>query len=180
MSRKVAWEVEDGQDGETPSDSEVPEVPEPHDPPEQTQPEPEPPPLDDPPAPKPGEPPIIPDNAGDGAAGFMQGTWQSDSGLVDAQTQQKLTQEYTFDDQGRGEAVIRRADGVVCRAPAEATMTGGNLRVDELENLKCSDGSSFGRSRTVCTKNSSGTAECVGTDDADGRFKVDLNRGGRP
>ena len=134
----------------------------------------------DPPVPEPGEPPVIPDDAGDGAAGFMRGTWQSDSGLVDAQTKQKLTQEYTFDGQGKGEAVIRRADGVVCRAPAEATMKGGNLQVDELEHLECTDGSSFRRSRTECTKGPSGSAECVGTDADGSRFKVELNRGSQP
>ena len=134
----------------------------------------------DPPVPGPGEQPVIPDGAADGAAAFMRGTWQSDSGLVDAQTKQKLTQEYTFDGQGKGEAVIRRADGVVCRAPAEATMKGGNLQVDELEHLKCTDGSSFRRSRTECTKGPSGSAECVGTDADGSRFKVELNRGGQP
>lgn len=126
----------------------------------------------------PGEPPAIPDTAADGAARFMRGTWHSDSGLVDAQTKQKLTQEYTFDDQGRGEAVIRRADDVVCRAPAEATMKDGNLQVDELEHLKCTDGTSFRRSRTVCTKGPTGSAECTGTDADGSRFRVDLNRGG--
>ena len=138
------------------------------------------PPLDDPPVPGPGEPPVIPEDAADGAAGFMRGVWQSDSGLVDSKTKQKLTQEYTFDNQGKGEAVIRRADGVVCRAPAAATMKGGNLQVDELEHLACTDGSSFRRSRTVCTKGSSGSAECVGTDADGSRFKVELNRGGQP
>ena len=137
-------------------------------------------PLPDPPVPDPGEAPVIPDGAADGAAAFMRGRWQSDSGLVDAQTKQKLTQEYTFDDQGKGEAVIRRADGVVCRAPAEATMKGGNLQVDELEHLKCTDGSSFRRSRTECTKGPSGGAECVGTDADGSRFKVELNRSGQP
>ena len=75
--------------------------------------------------------------------------------------------------------MIRRADGVVCRAPAEATMKGGNLQVDELDHLECTDGSSFRRSRTVCTKGPSGSAECVGTDADGSRFKVELNSGGR-
>ena len=127
-----------------------------------------------------GEPPAIPEGASDGSAGFMQGNWQSDSGLVDSQTRQKLTQEYQFDDDGKGEAVIRRADGVTCRAPAEASVKDGNLQVEELSNLKCSDGTSFKRSRTVCTRGADGKAECVGTD-ADGKtFKVDLNRGTQP
>ena len=127
----------------------------------------------------PGTPPVIPDNAVDGAAGFMRGVWQSDSGLVDALTKQKLTQEYTFDEQGRGEAVIRRADGVVCRAPAEATVKAGDLQVDELENLRCTDGSSFRRSRTICTRDSSGNSQCVGSGDDGSRYDVELTRGGR-
>lgn len=145
------------EDGEAPSESEQPETP-----------------------PDAGEPPAIPEGAADGSAGFMQGNWQSDSGLVDTQTRQKLTQEYNFDEEGQGEAVIRRADGVTCRAPAQATVRDGNLQVEELANLRCSDGSSFKRSQTVCSRGDDGQVACVGTD-ADGKtFKVDLNRNAQP
>ena len=168
----VEASADDGP-GEEAAEPPVPPVPT-----EDAPPEPEPPPSVPEAAPEPGGAPEIPDGARDGAAGFMQGAWQSDSGLVDARTKQKLVQEYTFDDQGRGEAVIRRADGVVCRAPAEAAMRDGKLQVDELENLECTDGSSFSRSRTVCTKDPSGAAQCVGTDADGNRFTVDLNRGG--
>ena len=167
-------------DGEAPETPEAPEAPEVPETPEQPQdgagdegetPE----------APTdPGAPPAIPEGASDGAAGFMQGQWSSDSGLVDSQTKQKLTQEYNFDESGKGEAVIRRADGVTCRAPAEATVRDGDLRVEEKANLTCSDGSSFKRSTTVCTKSPTGKAECIGTDADGNRFKVDLNRGGQP
>ncbi|WP_417513549.1 SrfA family protein [Minwuia sp.] len=179
-------------EGEQPA--EEPAVPEPPAPEETPADEPTPPETPEPPAPDqgdgndgpepsapdPGEPPAIPENAQDGVADFMQGQWRSDSGLVDTQTRQKLTQEYKFDKDGKGEAVIRRADGVTCRAPAEATVKDGKLRVEEKSNLKCSDGSSFKRSRTVCTKDASGKAECIGTDADGNRFKVDLNRGGQP
>ncbi|ANK81450.1 MAG: hypothetical protein TEF_12050 [Rhizobiales bacterium NRL2] len=169
-----------------PAEPETPEPPAPEEdetPPEGEQPET--PPGQEPPQPEgqtpdAGEPPAIPEDAADGSAGFMQGNWQSDSGLVDSQTRQKLTQEYNFDDEGRGEAVVRRADGVTCRAPAQATVRDGNLQVEELANLKCSDGSSFKRSQTVCSRGDDGQVECVGTD-ADGKtFKVDLNRNAQP
>ncbi|PJK27722.1 SrfA family protein [Minwuia thermotolerans] len=162
-------EAPDAEEGEAPPEGGEPETPpgrEPAQPEGQT--------------PDAGEPPAIPEGASDGSAGFMQGNWRSDSGLVDSQTRQKLTQEYNFDEEGRGEAVIRRADGVTCRAPAEATVRDGNLQVEELENLECSDGSSFKRSQTVCSRGDDGQVQCVGTD-ADGKtFKVDLNRNAQP
>ncbi|WP_416896971.1 MAG: SrfA family protein [Minwuia sp.] len=182
-------EDQQATDPEAPQ-GEEPNVPEPPSPDEQTPPEDQQNPQDpdsqqgqdqpQPDAQDPGAPPAIPDGAQDGAAGFMQGNWQSDAGLVDSQTRQKLTQEYNFDENGQGEAVIRRSDGVTCRAPAEATVQGGNLQVEEKSNLQCSDGSSFKRSRTVCTNTPSGKAECIGTDADGNRFKVDLNRGGQP
>jgi hypothetical protein len=179
---------EAGTEGETPPD-EAAEPPMPEPAAEETPPEGEQPDAeagntgDEPSAPEspaPGEPPAIPDDAEDGAAGFMTGSWRSDSGLVDRQTKQKLIQEYRFDEDGKGETVIRRADGVTCRAPATATVQGGSLQVQELENLKCDDGSAFRKSRTVCTRDASGKAECIGTDEDGNRYKVDLNRGGQP
>jgi hypothetical protein len=179
---------EAGTEGETPPDEAV-EPPPPEPGAEETPPEGEEPDADspdtpaEPPAPEspaPGEPPTIPDDAQDGAAGFMNGNWRSDSGLVDRQAKQKLTQEYQFDDDGKGETVIRRADGVTCRAPATAKIQGGKLQVEELENLKCDDGSAFRKSNTVCTRDATGKAECIGTDADGNRYKVDLNRGGQP
>lgn len=128
----------------------------------------------------PGEAPTIPDNAPDGAAGFMQGDWRSDSGLVDGRAGEELTQEFRFDENGKGESIVRRSDGVTCRAPAEATVKDGNLRVEEKSNLSCSDGTSFKRSKTVCIRGLDGRARCRGVD-ADGKqFDVQLNRGSQP
>lgn len=132
------------------------------------------------PAPEPGEPPSIPDNAADGAAGFMQGDWQSDSGLVDGQSGGRLSQEFRFDEDGKGETVVRKSDGVTCRAPAEATVKGGNLHVEEKTNLKCTDGSSFKRSRTVCIRGQDGRVRCRGVDSDGKQFDVQMNRGAQP
>lgn len=126
-----------------------------------------------------GEAATIPDDAQDGAAGFMSGSWRSDSGLVDNHNQ-KVILEYKFDNDGKGEAVIRRANGVTCRAPATANVQGGKLQVEELANFKCDDGSAFQKSRTVCTRDATGRAECIGTYAGGRGYEVDLIRGGQP
>lgn len=134
----------------------------------------------DAPAPNPGEAPDIPENAADGAAGFMQGDWQSDSGLVDGQSGGRLSQEFKFDENGQGETVVRKSNGVTCRAPAEATVRDGNLHVEEKSNLKCTDGSSFKRSKTVCIRGQDGQARCRGVDSDGKQFDVQMNRGAQP
>ena len=173
-------------DGEQPG-SDTPDSPEPEQPePEGEQPEPE---GEQPgqdnnasetPVPDPGEAPSIPDDAADGAAGFMQGDWRSDSGLVDGQSGGRLSQEFNFDKDGKGETVVRKSDGVTCRAPAEATVKDGNLHVEEKTNLKCSDGTSFKRSRTVCIRGQDGQVRCRGVDSDGKQFDVQMNRGGQP
>ena len=87
---------------------------------------------------------IPPDAAGkSGAAGFLGGEWKSDAGLVDQATQQPLQQSYRFDKEGKGEVVIRRADGVECRAGAQARMQGGKLSIDEAGDPTCPDGHKY-------------------------------------
>lgn len=167
----------DAEEPQTEGDqSESPETAEPPEPeqPDQGEGQPEAPVAD------PGDPPAIPDDAVDGAAGFMRGQWQSESGLVDGQSKGRLSQEFEFDEDGKGESVVRKSDGVTCRAPADATVKDGNLHVEERSNLKCSDGTSFKRSRTVCIRGNDGKVRCRGVD-ADGKqFDVQLNKGSQP
>ena len=140
--------------------------------------------ADEPPAPEagedtppgaetpPGEELEIPDPAttggadgvegGNGApAPFMEGEWRSRSGLTD-ENGAPLDQRYEFDDQGQGQSVIRRSDGVRCTAPAEAVMRDGKLVMVEKSNPTCPDGRQFQRSETVCERGADGKTRCKG------------------
>jgi hypothetical protein len=123
----------------------------------------------------------LPDPSSDGSApptpnmGFLSGKWTSEAGLTD-ENGARLDQSYEFDDQGRGRSVVRRADGVTCSAPAEATMDGGKLRVRESENLTCSDGNVFERSETVCEKGADGVTRCQGSNAGGQGYDVRIKR----
>jgi hypothetical protein len=186
--------------GETPVPDAATEQPEtgteptPPEPPPETQP-PEPPPLEPPPgpgneppsdgaapdtgaAPDGGAPLAIPDAAagGSGPADFLQGRWRSRSGLVDEATGVPLDQSYQFDQAGRGRSVVRRADGVECSAPAEARMENGQLRVKELENLRCPDGQQFEKTETACQRDAQGQTRCSGAYEGGKSFDVQIDR----
>lgn len=154
--------------------------------PEQTPPEPpasEPPPAEPPPAePAPQDQPLNlppPDSpaAGPGSVGFLQGEWKSDGGLVDQSSGRPLDQRYRFDDQGQGQAVIRRADGSECQAAATATRTAdGGLRIAEQGPLSCPDGSSYAPSVTECRPDTDGRTTCVGVNPDGSTYNVGISR----
>ena len=129
-------------------------------------------------APGDGAPLAIPDGAagGSGPADFLQGRWRSRSGLVDEATGVSLDQSYQFDQGGRGRSVVRRADGVECSAPAEARMENGQLKVKELENLRCPDGQQFEKTETACTRDAQGQTRCSGAYQGGKKFDVQIDR----
>lgn len=143
-------------------------APEPPAPPEQPKP-PEP-----PPPPKPME--IPPDAAGRGDVGFLDGEWKSRRGLVDQLDGKPLEQFYRFDEKGKGETVVRRADGVECRAPAEARFDGGKLTVEEKGSPTCPDGRSYGGSRTECERTATGVTVCRGVNPDGTGYRVGLDK----
>ena len=152
-----------------------PESPNPTEPPKR----PEPPPGQQPPAtppvpPKPME--IPPDAAGRGDVGFLDGQWKSRRGLVDQLDGKPLEQFYRFDGQGKGETVVRRSDGVECKAPAEARFDGGKLTVEEKGSPTCPDGRSYGGSRTECERTATGVTVCRGVNPDGSGYRVGLDK----
>ena len=119
---------------------------------------------------------IPPDAAKTGNTGFIGGEWRSDKGLVDQVTKQPLQQAYRFDPQGNGEVVIRRADGVECRATAQARMQGGQLSISELGDPRCPDGRTFSRSQTECVRTPSGQTVCQGRNTDGSSYRVGIER----
>ncbi|MEO1091061.1 MAG: hypothetical protein AAFX81_10535, partial [Pseudomonadota bacterium] len=134
-----------------------------------------------PPQPEPGagEPIRIPDDAAagavDGPAGFASGRWVGRTELADDQGG-AVEQSYELDGQGQGRSIVRRGDGITCSAPAEARMEGGQLRVRELEDLRCGDGSTYERSQTVCERDGAGRTVCRGVNADGSTYGVQIER----
>lgn len=105
---------------------------------------------------------IPPEAASKGDVGFMDGQWRSGAGLVDQVDGKPLEQYYRFDKQGKGEVVVKRADGTECRAPAQAKFNGKNLNVEELADVRCADGRTYGKSTTTCARDAKGNTICRG------------------
>ena len=119
---------------------------------------------------------IPPDAAKTGNTGFVGGEWRSDKGLIDQVTKQPLRQAYRFDPKGDGEVVIRRPDGVECRAAAQARMQGGQLSINELADPRCPDGRTFSRSKTECMRTPSGQTVCQGRNTDGSTYRVGIER----
>lgn len=105
---------------------------------------------------------IPPDAAAKGDVGFMDGQWRSGQGLVDQADGKPLDQYYNFDKNGKGEVVVKRADGTECKAPAQAKFNGKNLTVEETADVRCADGRTYGKSTTTCTRDAKGNTVCRG------------------
>ena len=108
--------------------------------------------------------------------GFVGGEWRSDKGLIDQVTKQPLRQAYRFDPKGDGEVVIRRPDGVECRAAAQARMQGSQLSINELADPRCPDGRTFSRSKTECMRTPSGQTICQGRNVDGSTYRVGIER----
>ncbi len=110
----------------------------------------------------------LPDQAlsKDGAATFLDGRWQSHTGLMDSQTGRPVEMEYNLKN-GKGEVSIRRSDGVQCTGPVDATVKGKTLVLDQSSGPRCADGQVFDKSKVECRPGKDGKAECRGVN-ADG------------
>ena len=91
-------------------------------------------------------------------------------------TKQPLRQAYRFDPKGDGEVVIRRPDGIECRAAAQARMQGGQLSINELADPRCPDGRTFSRSKTECMRTPSGQTVCQGRNADGSTYRVGIER----
>lgn len=116
----------------------------------------------------------LPDKAlKDGSTDFLNGHWRSRTGLMDSQTGRPLEVEYDFKD-GKGTATILRSDGTRCPAPAEATIKGGKLMLNQTADARCGDGQVFDRSRVECRQGKNGKADCQGVHADGGGYYVEI------
>lgn len=119
---------------------------------------------------------IPPDAAAKGDMSFMDGQWQSGQGLVDQADGKPLQQYYRFDKQGKGEVVVKRADGTECKAPAQAKFNGKNLTVEEQADVRCADGRTYGKSTTTCTRDAKGNTVCKGKNPDGSTYAVPVQK----
>jgi hypothetical protein len=100
---------------------------------------------------------------------FLEGSWRTDSALVDRRDGKPLAQTFTFDRNGWGEVATRRSDGVECRGRARAYRTAeGKLVIYGIEPARCSDGDAFVPFRMECEAGQGAASECRGVNADDG------------
>jgi hypothetical protein len=95
---------------------------------------------------------------------FLEGKWQSITGMVDTLNSQPIILEYKFNKKGQGVARVVEESGTVCSANALATLSSsGILTIQDDAPLEC-DGNNarYKPSVITCTISSVGEAECKG------------------
>ncbi|WP_136473960.1 SrfA family protein [Pseudomonas sp. DG56-2] len=102
----------------------------------------------------------IPPNAGNGAADFLNGNYNG-AGIQEVGTGKPLSLKYDFQN-GKGQATVKRPDGVRCNAPVVAAMNGGNLSITSEAQAACADGSSYDLPQVNCKPGANSIAGCTG------------------
>ena len=103
----------------------------------------------------------IPPDAADGQADFLNGRFRAGAGIQDKTTGKSLRLEYQFKD-GKGEVIVRKANGINCTGPVTASMNGGNLSIDSQGQAACGDGSSYEMPKVDCRQGAKSIADCNG------------------
>lgn len=103
---------------------------------------------------------VIPTDAGNGAADFLNGKWNG-AGLQEVGSAKSLRLNYDIQN-GKGQATVRRADGVRCSAPVAATMNAGTLSIDSEGQAACADGSNYEIPQVNCKPGAHDITHCAG------------------
>ena len=130
-----------------------------------------------PPAPNvPGEPLTIPAQSPDGQADFLNGHYRAGAGIQDKNTGKPLRLEYQFKD-GKGDVIVRKANGINCTGPVSAAMQGGSLAINSQGQAACSDGSSYEMPQIDCRQGARSIADCTGVYE-DKKFPISMRQTG--
>ncbi|WP_202210159.1 SrfA family protein [Pseudomonas paraversuta] len=128
------------------------------------------------PVPVPGEPLIIPADSADGQAAFLNGHYRAGAGIQDKNTGLSLRLEYQFKD-GKGEVIVRKANGISCTGPVSAAMQAGSLAINSQAQAACSDGSSYDMPQIDCRQGAKSIADCTGAYE-DKKFPITMRQTG--
>lgn len=103
---------------------------------------------------------VIPADAGNGAADFLNGNWNG-AGLQEVGSAKPLRLKYDIHN-GKGQATVSRSDGVRCSAPVAATMNAGTLSINSEGQASCADGSSYEIPQVNCKPGAQNITNCAG------------------
>lgn len=93
---------------------------------------------------------------------FLEGCWESETGLVDLLYRQPLRVEYCFDRRGRGRHYWHMGNGQNCQGQLTGRFRGNRLAM-EASTAPCPDGTRFDAQEVECT-GSGHTTYCRGQD----------------
>jgi hypothetical protein len=102
--------------------------------------------------------------------------WRTATSLQDPKTGLPIQMEYRSQD-GAGQLRLKRHDGSVCQTGAGARMEGGRLVIDSSGDIRCADGTNFGRPRVECETGKDGKPSCAGSYPGGGTFSLDVQGG---
>jgi hypothetical protein len=102
--------------------------------------------------------------------------WRTATSLQDPKTGLPIQMEYRSQD-GAGQLRLKRHDGSVCQSGAGARMEGGRLVIDSSADIRCADGTNFGRPRVECETGKDGKPSCAGSYPGGGTFSLDVQGG---
>lgn len=137
----------------------------------------------------------IPGGAAPAAAGVRAGTrtgagarpamkdlssgWQTATSLQDPKTGLPIQMEYRTQD-GAGQLRLKRHDGSICQSSAAASVEEDRLVIDSSGDIRCADGTNFGRPRVECTPGKDGKPSCVGRNPDGTSFSFDVQGAAEP
>ncbi|CAI8866295.1 SrfA family protein [Methylococcus capsulatus] len=125
-----------------------------------------------------GAPLTIPKEAArKGSTDFLNGQWQSVTGLQDS-SGNPIRLEYDFKGKD-GMARLKRSVGgkeMECTAPVTSSFSGSRLVIDQAGDIRCPDGSSIQRSKVECTTDPQGHAVCKGRNPDGSDYKVRITK----
>ncbi|MCE9838208.1 SrfA family protein [Proteus terrae] len=118
----------------------------------------------------------IPANAlANGSTQFLNGQWKAGAGIQDQKTGKPLSLNYQLDN-GKGQVVMTRSDGVTCKAPVNAAVNQGGLNIDNQGQALCSDGSNYLMPNIICQPGSQNIADCQGKYENSQPFPLSMKR----
>lgn len=118
----------------------------------------------------------IPTNAlANGSTQFLNGQWKAGAGIQDQKTGKPLSLNYQLDN-GKGQVVMTRSDGVTCKAPVNAAVNQGGLNINNQGQALCSDGSNYLMPNIICQPGSQNIADCQGKYENSQPFPLSMKR----
>lgn len=110
-----------------------------------------------------------------GSIGFLNGQWKAGAGIQDQKTGKPLRLQYRIND-GKGEVIMTRSDGLTCVAPVSAAMKTGALSIENQASANCDDGSSYKMPNITCQPGANNITECQGEYNKNQRFPISMKR----